>query len=236
MVVDLSVEVLTLARLLGVPVVAVSLPGNRDDHAHQRGYELADAIIAPWPERYPQLGPSLARFADKVHYVGAVSRYESRVAEPPARIAPARVLAMTGMGSSNTSQQNTSNAPQDTGWDWHAIGAGNWNPDPWNEIRTAGVVVTHAGLGALADVAVARRPALVIPQERPHDEQVTTAEVLARAGLAVVADHAPHDPAQWRDLLEEAKAGGGERWVQWADGHGGRRMAGVIGDVAASCS
>ena len=36
-VVDVSVEVTNLVRLLGVPVVVVAMPGNRADPAHQWG-------------------------------------------------------------------------------------------------------------------------------------------------------------------------------------------------------
>src|SRR5690606_4887551 len=69
---------------------------------------------------------------------------------------------------------------QTPGWRWSALGGRSerWVDDPMAEIARAEVVVSHAGLGALADVALARRPAVVIPAERPHLEQVSTAEVL----------------------------------------------------------
>ena len=49
MVVDVSVEVTALCRLMGVPVVAVAMPGDRSDPAHRLGYDLADALLACWP-------------------------------------------------------------------------------------------------------------------------------------------------------------------------------------------
>ena len=48
-VVDVSVEVATLLRLLGVPVIVVAMPGHRVDSPHQMVYQLADHIVAPWP-------------------------------------------------------------------------------------------------------------------------------------------------------------------------------------------
>lgn len=39
-------------------------------------------------------------------------------------------------------------------------------------------VVTHADQNALAEVAAVRRPAIVVPRQRPHDEQTTAAAVL----------------------------------------------------------
>ncbi|QGA07532.1 hypothetical protein [Nocardioides sp. dk884] len=46
---DVSVEVALLARLHGVPVVGVVLPGRRDDAAHLLGFDVADRLVAMWP-------------------------------------------------------------------------------------------------------------------------------------------------------------------------------------------
>ncbi len=238
MVVDLSVEVIALARLMGVPTVAVTLPGIRDDAAHRLGFELADAIVAPWPARYRDLGPSLERYRAKVHHVGAISRYAGRsLGVPDAGVAgvpaPYRVLALSGTGDSPAGRPATgSEDPAVPGWHWQALGPGRWNADPWNEICAADVIVTHAGLGALADVAAARRPTVVIPRARPHDEQVTTAAVLAAGNLAVVADQEPDSPAQWHALLERAQQLGGGNWSHWSDGAGAARMAALVEAIA----
>src|SRR3712207_8569721 len=48
LVVDVSVEVALLARLLGVPVVLVAQRGRRDDDPHRRAYAAAAAVAAPW--------------------------------------------------------------------------------------------------------------------------------------------------------------------------------------------
>ena len=49
MVVDVSVELVLLSRLHGVPTLAVVLPGQRDDAAHALGFEVADALVSFWP-------------------------------------------------------------------------------------------------------------------------------------------------------------------------------------------
>ena len=49
MVVDVSVEVAMLVRLLGVPVVVMAMPGDRIDAAHDLVYQAADHILAAWP-------------------------------------------------------------------------------------------------------------------------------------------------------------------------------------------
>ena len=48
-VIDVSVEVATLLRLLGVPVIVVAMPGERVDAPHWLVYRLSDHILAPWP-------------------------------------------------------------------------------------------------------------------------------------------------------------------------------------------
>ena len=49
-VVDVSVEIAVLGRLCGVPVVVLAMPGVRTDRTHSLAYDLADALLAPWPE------------------------------------------------------------------------------------------------------------------------------------------------------------------------------------------
>jgi Glycosyltransferase family 28 C-terminal domain len=70
---------------------------------------------------------------------------------------------------------------------WKTLGlrGGRRTPDPWPDICAADVVITHAGQSCVADVAAARRPAIVLPQPRPFDEQHATAETLRRHRLAV---------------------------------------------------
>jgi hypothetical protein len=55
LVCDVSVEVSVLARLHGVPVVVMAQPGERTDRPHALAYDLADRLIAPWPE-HPDRG------------------------------------------------------------------------------------------------------------------------------------------------------------------------------------
>jgi hypothetical protein len=241
-VVDLSVEVLTLVRLMGVPVVAVTLPGRRDDAAHRLGYDLADAIVAPWPARYGSaLAPELANHGEKVHYVGAVSRFDgrralsSRVGEEGGTGSGSgrRVLVMTGAGGTVTGQDVRRHGPAAASeWEWRSIGPHNWVADPWPAICQADVVISHGGMGALADIAAARRPTIVVPQSRPHDEQIMTSQALDRAGLATVTTGLPHEATQWSGLLETALTVGGDGWAQWSTGDGGRRLADVVAQVA----
>lgn len=226
---DVSVEVSALARLMGVPVVSMALPGARGDPAHQLGYSLSDAIIAPWFERFSGLCPSLRPHSDKVHYVGAFSRFDALPHGARSPGSRRRVLVLQGTGSVRTPVSITAAATKD--WEWSWLGPGRWHSDPWEEISIADVIVTHAGLGALGEVAAARKPAIVIPEPRPHGEQVATAEMLEAARLALVVRAAPA-ATEWPDLLSTALELGGSRWQEWSSGAGARAAAEVVSGAA----
>jgi predicted glycosyltransferase len=110
-------------------------------------------------------------------------------------------------------------------------GTGRWKDDPWADICQADVVVTHAGLNALAEIAAARKPAVIVPQARPHDEQIATARALDSRGLAVVSAIWPA-AASWRSVLDAALAIGGGRWGSWSSGTGASHAARLIESVS----
>lgn len=240
LVADVSVEVALLARLHGVPVVVVAQPGDRTDPAHRLAYDLAERLVAPWP---PRPGPGWPRaWADKTVHVGAVSRFDDR---PRSRCAPGRrVLALWGSGGLDVDPAQLQAAAVATpAWSWQVAGppgpadAGppnlrwrGWVDDVWSELGRADVVVTHAGQNALAEVAAARRPAVVVPQRRPHDEQAATARALDRSRTAVVVTGWPQ-PAAWAPLLARSAALGGERWSSWSTGTGAARAAAVLDEL-----
>ncbi|MDG9682208.1 glycosyltransferase [Streptomyces sp. DH18] len=118
------------------------------------------------------------------------------------------------------------------GWRWATLGGpdGRWSADPWPELCAADVVVTHAGRNALAECATARRPAVVVPQERPFGEQAATGRALTRGRLALVVPRWP-EADDWPGLLEQALAHDGDRWSQWAPG-GAARAARCLADAA----
>lgn len=230
LVVDVSVEVGLLARLHGVPVVTIAMPGRRTDRAHALGYAISSAVIGAWPPAATGMGGGLPPLDERLHAVGAISRFapaEPRAPAPPA--GPRRAVVLGGAGGDSFTSEAIGRASAATpGWDWLHLGAhGTWVDDPWGALLAADVVITHAGESAIAEAAAARRPAIVIPQPRPHDEQRSAAEVLAGPDWpALVLPEWPADG--WPALLESASQLDARGWQAWNDGHGAERAAAVI--------
>ncbi|MCR6033264.1 glycosyl transferase [Nocardioides sp. zg-579] len=230
-VVDVSVEVCLLARLHGVPVVSAVLPGVRDDPAHLLGADVADALLAFWPaEATGMVAP--ASLAARVTAVGGLARYD--VAEPaPRRPGPPRVTYLAGSGGHELDERLLDAAREQTpDWRWTVLGGtAPWVDDPRAAIAEADVVVTHAGQNALAEVAALRRPAVVVPQARPHEEQRTTARVLGAGPWPALARES-FPATGWSALLDEACALDGGAWASWCDGGAAGRAAAVVRRVA----
>lgn len=264
--VDVSVEVTLLARLLGLPVVVAAMRGDRSDLPHRLAYDVATALVAPWPAELPEPGVP-AHVAAKTVHVGGISRFDGRlrpdpegtVADSPAApTAPGhavdraldravdrtdeenrtggaagrrRVFVLWGRGGGDVGDERWADIEAATPeWTW-VRGA---DPgDVWDELRAADVVVCHAGQNAVAEVAAARRPAVVVGLDRPHGEQRATLDALAAGDLAETVDATAGLPdLDWSALLDRAAARDPQRWALWSDGFGARRAARVL-DAAA---
>lgn len=225
--VDVSVEVAALVRLLGVPVVVTAMPGDREDRPHRLGFDLASAIIAPWPAH---AHPDSVVRGMRTTYVGGISRFAGRTPDLGRR-EPGRGLIVWGSGGTEFAlAQRDSLMSVTPERDWRL--ALDLPPEQlWQELQRAEVVVSHAGQGAVADLAVARAPAVVVADERPHGEQLATVSALQRLGIAAGAGRWPGGQ-EWPQLLATAVALGGRGWPQWL-GSGAAGAAHVLRQVAA---
>lgn len=138
LVVDVSVEMLLLARLLGVATVAVVQPGVRDDAAHRLGYDTATALLAPWPREAGTSGPpglatsedgAVDGLAARTVWTGAFSRADRADRAPEGARAPfcshpGRCVALVlGTGGHRITRRDVHAAAAATpGWCWHVAG------------------------------------------------------------------------------------------------------------------
>ena len=174
----------------------------------------------------------------KVVHIGGLSRFDlaprRRVTAGPGASRPRELLVVSGTGNDNTDSRGDGLAAAveslgGPGWRVRRRGRGCWVDDPWPDLCAADVVVTHAGLGAISDVAAARKPAVVVPERRPHDEQAHTAAALSACGLALVLDGPPRD---WSSILETALTINPAQWSTWSHGQATSRFADLIVELA----
>ena len=230
-VVDVSVEVALLARLHGVPVITMAQPGVREDPAHSLGYGISAAVLAPWPAGASRLWQVEAPTA--LVHLGAISRFSP--APSDVEVIRRRVVVLNGTGGSSLGPVARTASAATPEWDWVILDriAGTWVDDPWPVLCSAEVIVSHCGQNAVAEIAAARRPAILIPQDRPFGEQRALA-----AGLPTLPGGAPAtvleswpDADRWSGLLTHAASLDGARWSVWNDGEGAARAAGYLDDV-----
>lgn len=230
-VVDVSVEVAMFLRLLGIPTVIVALPGDRTDPPHVVVHQMADHILAAWPAGL-NTPHWLKPHEHKTSYVGGVSRFENR--PMPTRSSDRRDLHVLLLGGAADGFGAARACVQDVTCTALGGASGIWTDDPWPYLCDADVVVSHAGQNSVADIAAARRPAVVIPQPRPFDEQHMTASVLSRYGLAVTAPRWPSDD-DWPAVLQRALTTDPQRWRQWQVQGAAARAAAAIESTAVRC-
>ena len=235
-VVDVSVEVATLCRLMGVPTVVVAMRGDRTDRPHRSAYDSAHALLAPWTAQFAEPGWPQAWY-DKTCHAGAISRF-SELPPPVQAQHPGsrRVLVLWGSGGEvDPTPRFRGAAAATNGWIWRFAGGSPASQvdraEVWNLLRWADVVITHGGQNAIAEVAAARVPAIVIADDRPHGEQQATVSMLDQTGVAVGLPGWP-EPDRWPALLTRALNTGGGRWGGWAPAGAARLAAHFLSTTA----
>jgi UDP-N-acetylglucosamine:LPS N-acetylglucosamine transferase len=233
LVVDVSVEIATLARLCGVPVVYVRQRGERFDTAHNFAYASASRLLAPYPADWEE-PDTPSSWREKTDYAGLISRYEHLVKDSPAphtHVEDSRrqVTIITGFGgaplAANALVEAARVCPQ---WDFAIIGRLDHIPsthpsnasfvglvdDPLPFIARSDVIVGSAGDSLVSEVAHLQKRFICVPEDRPFGEQRSTAATLARHELATVL-HAPPDATHWPVLLQRALMQDPNRWKRW---------------------
>lgn len=228
-VVDVSVEVTMLARLLGVPTIVFAQPGDRTDAPHRLGYDLADLILTPWAPGTIDATALVGR--DRVRPVGGLSRYDGRLRVDAEGDHPQRVLFL-GRSLDPVRLAETIELLDADGWAVESAGANGEDrvDDVWPLLCRATVVVSAAGQNSVADLAAADARAVVIAQERPFGEQADMAAALAALGFAQSV-RADATAAEVVDGIRRA-ADSAPRWRAWQVQGAAARAAAAIEEVA----
>lgn len=207
--VDVSVEAAVFAHLAGYPVVHRRMHGDRDDAAHRLVYDTARRLFAYYPQRLEAPGFG---WQDRTSWLGMVA--DGHPADASA-VERGTVVVLSGAGGNGVPADGLALAaagtPRRT---WHVLGPrlpapdvrlpGNvvqhgWVDDPTPWLARAEVVVCGAGHNTVATVAASGRPLVLVPEPRPHDEQLRFAEQLHRCfGVPTVTSWAGAD---WASLL-----------------------------------
>ncbi|MBW8173092.1 hypothetical protein K0651_08535 [Ornithinimicrobium sp. Arc0846-15] len=225
-VVDISAEVVTLLRLLGVNTVLVAQPGDRSDDAHTLAFRCATAILAPWPpEASPN--PALQPYTKKVFHTGGISGLDA------ARQSGNTGVLLSGRDGTTTGDLLQHLSEQLPDMAWVEVGGSQWVDDVGAVLARAAVVVTHCGQNAIADTAAIDIPAVLYAQARPHEEQVYLGAELSRLGLAVCVGSQDLARLDWATAVTEAIRRPSQ-WARWQTVEAASRAADIIERVGAS--
>jgi UDP-N-acetylglucosamine--N-acetylmuramyl-(pentapeptide) pyrophosphoryl-undecaprenol N-acetylglucosamine transferase len=223
LLVDGSLDVALLGRLIGVPVVPVRRPFAGVGAAAGAVHELAAAWLAPFPAALEPVDtpPEIRR---RTVHAGFVSRFEGRrLGQRAARrrigvpedARHVTVIAGSEGLSLDAAAIETASAAA-SAWTFSVLGPCSgvdsassrvrfegWCDDVFPHLVAADVVIASASCSAIADVAAAGRPLALVPGEDAEGQVLAGA--LEELGAAVVLDGWPSAiawPALLADLLD----------------------------------
>ncbi|MCJ2060292.1 glycosyltransferase [Methylobacterium sp. J-048] len=212
-VVDVSVEIALLARLLSVPTLVVRLAGTRTDRPHCEAFRSAARLLAPFPEALDGAGvPDWIRA--KTHYAGFLGAPAQAAAQ-----AGDDILVVFGRGGAGGDLAELAAAARAVPErPWHVLGpvsgAGEvpenlhlhgWVDDVEARVARAALLVGGGGDGLVALAAGQAKRFVCLPEERAYGEQTEKAEALRKLGAAVVHPGWPSTEA-WPGLVRAGLA------------------------------
>ena len=217
-VVDVSVEVASLARLLSVPTIVVRLAGTRTDTPHREAFRGAARLLAPFPQDLDgDAVPDWVRA--KTFYAGFLGG--------PARAAQASgadIVVVFGRGGAGGVRADLAAAARSVPErHWHVLGPVSgqgaapddatpdnlhlhgWVDDVEAFVARAALLVGGGGDGLVALAAGHAKRFLCLPEPRAYGEQREKAIALARLGGAIVHEGWPR-PEAWPGLVKAGLA------------------------------
>lgn len=218
LIVDVSVEVTLLARLLGIPTLVMRQHGNRTDLAHRLAYESAQQLIAPYPDWMSDQEEEW--IAKKTIYSGGFSRFTSLSTSIFQDVIPKQVTVLLGQGGNSFNAHILLNmAEQCPDYQFHVVGISDEDmthnheaisfhgrlDNPLPLLQQSEIVIGNAGHNSVMEMADLQKKFVCIAEERPFDEQEHKASFLKTRGLAIVLSAADLPDIYWPSVLNEAR-------------------------------
>lgn len=204
-------ELAIMARGMGLPVVLAHLPGDMlNDPTQVFAYELADHIVAHFPSFLEQEN---YQFSSKTFYSGYLSKY-CGINVKEIEGSDDDVVTIL-LGFDNYDQRILKNITEDFNTKFIVIG----NKKEYNlgsNCKQLGVVknisegivgdrvISAAGQNTIAELLSLHKRLILLPESRLYQEQKVHANVLAKKGVALLAQE-DFSAEQWKNLLAEAK-------------------------------
>lgn len=218
-IVDVSVEVALLCRLLSVPTLVVRLAGTRTDPPHLEAFRSARRLIAPFPAALDS-----GTMPDWVRAKTLFSGFLGAASTPTtATFEDGRIVVVFGQGGEGgqlAALAEAADAVPDRAW--HVLGPvqgtsaaaslpanlhlHGWVTDVGAHLAGASLVVGGGGDGVVAAVVGAAKRFICLPEPRPYDEQTAKAAALALLGAAVAIPEGWPAAAEWPDLVRRGLA------------------------------
>lgn len=197
MIVDVSVEIAALMRSSSIPYVYVKLPGHRSDSAHVQAFQGAVFVLAYYPEEFEsKQTPEWLR--KKTIYLGFIT--DRKIGQPIAATSEEvnNILVISGGGGNerllqaiNILLERFASAEikvigmPDEHFNNFRIKNCGYVQNFQNLIEQADLVVANCGLNSVTEILQAKKAFVAIPEERPYEEQETTASHLYQHDLAI---------------------------------------------------
>ena len=229
-IVDVSVEVALLARLCSIPTIVMRQHGHRNDPAHLAAYQSASLLIAPYARQLQSGSPTWVN--DKSLFSGGFSKYTSAkytVNEGDAK----QVAVMCGKGGTSLSLAFLIHlAKSCPSYHFHGIGDMGETvacdlknitlhgelKDPLNLLKNSSIIIGNAGHNTVMEVAELNKQFICVPEQRPYDEQLHKAEMIAavhQVNIVLPADlyltnwpkllkNVEHKPINWEGMINES--------------------------------
>ncbi len=239
-VLDVSVDLAMLCRLVDVPYLYFAMHGNRTDNAHLQAYSAADKLLATYPKEIEQtkIEKWIIR---KTHYVnGIVKTFDTKIINFDTD--KSIILFVKPKGNSDLNAKYLLEiAKHNPQYYWVGIGfetqeeGGNYTikgfvNNSLSYMYSADYVVSVAGNNSVLETAYLNKPLITKAEPRYFDEHHCKVEALKRENFAVILDEWPKSNFDWQTIIQKTKDL--SPWNNIAQKDGAKKAAKFIEDRA----